>query len=438
MYSFGQDHYLTTNSGTPTNRLTINTGEIIFGGPIFGSDATMTNVSADLVNVGTSQIYESSPANLVIQNSGGTILLSSDLIGMSAITGNNLDGANVIYPGNGGSPMEFYAYGSNSIFHQNVTVTINGGELYGGGQVEDFNVNDNTEDSYLNLAHFNVNYPGARGSIVLSADDGNDWVNNFLQYAVHGTEYPFNYYLTDRPGKTSDAGWDLIWGQGVNVQGLGILTYNSAPISIGTNNKERIGIATDGFITFRSSASYSGSVIVNSSMTVTKQFYASSVTAVSGDIGFPYGSFSSTNTQTIAATNIAYPIYFDIVESTGAGIYWINTKKSTVTVQLAGAYLITFSAIEDITGGANVDYEIWLRVNGIDKARTNTITHIVNPSAEQVVTVSYLQRFNAGDNVQLMMRAASTSAQLLYTAAGTSPTRPESPSIIMTINKISK
>ncbi len=181
-------------------------------------------------------------------------------------------------------------------------------------------------------------------------------------------------------------------------------------------------------------------VIGNSSVTETVlrgNVIVSSITGTYGDIGFPYITASSTNTQTIASATTVYPVTFDIIESS-SNVTWANTAKSTFTISYAGTYLITYSAIWDLTGGENADCEIWLRVNNVDVPRTNTILHIINASVEQLSTVTYLQKFNANDNVQLMMRSASTSAQLLYTAAGTSPTRPESPSIIITINKISK
>ena len=149
-----------------------------------------------------------------------------------------------------------------------------------------------------------------------------------------------------------------------------------------------------------------------------------------------HGSFSDSTTQTIADAAVAYAITFDTVEDMD-GITLVDTSK--MTVSSTGVYLIVFSAVAYVTTGANKHYYIWLRKNGADVARTCTTMEFSAAAEEHLMTVSYLDHATAAtDYYELVWGSDSTAAQLLAIAAGASPTRPATPSIIATINKISK
>jgi hypothetical protein len=69
---------------------------------------------------------------------------------------------------------------------------------------------------------------------------------------------------------------------------------------------------------------------------------------------------------------------------------------------------------------------------------SNTTFQLLGTSTDRVVTVTYILPFEIGDVMTLVFSSNDTGGKLDYTTKQTSPTRPVCPSIILTINKISK
>lgn len=150
-------------------------------------------------------------------------------------------------------------------------------------------------------------------------------------------------------------------------------------------------------------------------------------------ISLPYLMQSDSTTQSIANIANAQVVTFD-TNVYASGI--TRTSSSRFTVPTAGTYLITVSAIADTTtAGSHI--ELWLRVNGNDVDGSNTRVQLA-ANTEMTLAVSFIQQFTANQYFELWTWGDSTNAKWLATAAGTSPTRPAVPSIIMTCNMISK
>jgi hypothetical protein len=150
----------------------------------------------------------------------------------------------------------------------------------------------------------------------------------------------------------------------------------------------------------------------------------------------PFGMFSSSSTQRIANSSTAQLITFGTTEIL-SGL--TKTSTSRFTIDAAGTYLITFSGIADTGagGGTGKHIEIWLAVGGSYVANSNTRIQIPNEATEMTVAVSFLYTFAATNYFELFCSGDDTNVGWLATAAGTSPTRPACPSVIMTVNKIS-
>jgi hypothetical protein len=167
-------------------------------------------------------------------------------------------------------------------------------------------------------------------------------------------------------------------------------------------------------------------------------FLTDTLTATKGNIGFPYGSFSDSTTQTITgATTSAYVITFNTDEYKSQITHSTSTNPSRVTIDVAGTYLITFSAIGKSTV-ANKTLDIWLAVDGSNVPRSDTLSRFVGAGNERIITVTLLYTFTAGQYFELYWSSDDAGTTLQATAAGASPTRPASPSIILTVNKVSK
>jgi hypothetical protein len=156
-----------------------------------------------------------------------------------------------------------------------------------------------------------------------------------------------------------------------------------------------------------------------------------------GGVSLPYGSFSDSTTQGIANVNNAYPITFNTDEAKSQVTHDTGSNPSRVQIDVAGTYLITFSAIGKSTV-ANKTLDIWLAVDGSPVARSNTISRFVGSGNERIITVTYIYTFTAGQYFELMWNSNDTGTTLIATGTQSNPTRPACPSIILTVNMISK
>lgn len=159
----------------------------------------------------------------------------------------------------------------------------------------------------------------------------------------------------------------------------------------------------------------------------------------------PHGTFYSIVTQAIAdpAVNTQVLAFEKEVDNeglihsltTGGGFY-----NSRVYVPTSGSYEICFSGIADLNapGPAPKYIEIWLKVDGSSVAETNTRVCIPSTNTEMTVAVSLMVDLTAGQYIELGTWGDDTDCRWLYTQLTTAtPARPDCPSVIMTVKKIS-
>ena len=149
------------------------------------------------------------------------------------------------------------------------------------------------------------------------------------------------------------------------------------------------------------------------------------------------GGFSDTTTQAIADVTLAQAITFNTDDIKQNVTHSTSSNSSRITLDIAGTYLITYSAQIDIAASpANKKIEVWLGVDGVFIASTNSSEFIDTINEVIIMTVTYTYAFTAGQYFELYMTGNDTDLQLLAVAAGTTPTRPAIPSIILTVNRI--
>ena len=114
-------------------------------------------------------------------------------------------------------------------------------------------------------------------------------------------------------------------------------------------------------------------------------------------------------------------------------------SNSRITFGYSGVYNIQFSAQADRVSGSGTDtIDIWFRKNGVDVTDSNTIVTVSGgaAAAKIVAAWNYMLDLNANDYVELMWRTSDTRLELIADPAGTSPTRPAIPSIIVTAQQV--
>ncbi|RPI88705.1 MAG: hypothetical protein EHM41_00080 [Chloroflexi bacterium] len=115
-----------------------------------------------------------------------------------------------------------------------------------------------------------------------------------------------------------------------------------------------------------------------------------------------------------------------------------GTNSSIITLSAVGCYGFIFSTLCDCTSGNGTTIDIWFRKNGVNVDRSNTRVQIATASNVVVSVADIALDLAAGDKIEMFWVGSSTNDQLLAIAAQASPTRPATPSTILTVKKISK
>ncbi|MFZ9398598.1 MAG: hypothetical protein ACO28Q_08475 [Ilumatobacteraceae bacterium] len=134
--------------------------------------------------------------------------------------------------------------------------------------------------------------------------------------------------------------------------------------------------------------------------------------------------------------NAATPVPLNTTDF-ASGVSVVDGSK--VTFAVAGRFNILFSSQLE-KGDAGTDLvSVWLTKNGQNLSWTNTDVVITSSGANSrhVVTLNFFVTAVAGDFFQLVMTSTSSS-QMVIRAVGpqTNPTRPETPSTILTVNQV--
>lgn len=154
-------------------------------------------------------------------------------------------------------------------------------------------------------------------------------------------------------------------------------------------------------------------------------------------ISLPHLMQSDSTDQAIADVTADQVITFD----TDVHHHEITrTSSSRFTIQYRGSYLITFSGVT--MGVINEYIAVWLKINGVNLADSNTIYQYKGNNATTVIAVSFIHHFEVGDYFEFWTWGSNVGNKWDATAAvaanpGVTPARPACPSIIITTNFIS-
>lgn len=155
-------------------------------------------------------------------------------------------------------------------------------------------------------------------------------------------------------------------------------------------------------------------------------------------LGFPaaYGSFSSTQTQSIVIAPTVTSITYNTTDLAGGGVALSGaTPTPSIRVPGNGVYRVITSVQlnKQPSGGSTGDVYIWFAVNGTAVPNSATKSAISN-NIEQVMTVEVLLTLNAGDLVSIQSQATDLGQQALAEVA--TATVPAIPSIITIVQRI--
>jgi hypothetical protein len=162
---------------------------------------------------------------------------------------------------------------------------------------------------------------------------------------------------------------------------------------------------------------------------------------LSNGITLPHAMLISNLDQDLTSTTTEELLTYDVI-GVSNGIRVVDNSK--IYVPCGGQYLVTFTLQVSNRSNAVQEFEVWAKDTGVNfpSSRTRfdiaarkdatTWSHIV-PAITGIFTVND----PSTNYLQIAWWASSTNVFLEHYAADTSPTRPEIPSVILTINFLS-
>ena len=151
----------------------------------------------------------------------------------------------------------------------------------------------------------------------------------------------------------------------------------------------------------------------------------------------PYGAFQSLVDQTIASTTTAYAMTLDTTDYTN-GVYLSNSSR--MNVRNAGIYNLQWSGQFENTDTGDHDVYVWLRKNGTNVVASTGLVSVPGKHGSihghTIAGWNFFVELAANDYVEIYWSADSTAVSLQFYAAGTSPTKPSTASVIATMQYV--
>lgn len=152
----------------------------------------------------------------------------------------------------------------------------------------------------------------------------------------------------------------------------------------------------------------------------------------------PYGGFQDLTDQSIVSTTTAYQMAFGTLDF-ALGMSIVDGSK--IKVDYSGLYNFQFSSQFINTDSQIQDISIWFSKNGINIPNSNGEFSIQNKHGS--INGSLIAGYNLfvemakNDYVQINWSATNTAVSMQHIEAQTSPTRPVTPSVILTVSYVS-
>ena len=219
----------------------------------------------------------------------------------------------------------------------------------------------------------------------------------------------------------------------INTVGTKIVTSDITPTT-GNTVYVKGNLEVTGTTSFNTTVKLSGITSGNSTNEVlTINSFGQVFKSPIGSLTKCFGVFSSNVIQTNFSANTAQSMSASTIEhSSGVTV----SGGSKFVVSSGGTYNIQFSAQLDKTDSGEDDISIWFRKNGTNIPRSTTNVTLVGNTTKSVAAWNYIDVLNANDYLEIMWSSADTGMRIFATSGLTSPTRPDVPSVIVTVNQI--
>lgn len=152
----------------------------------------------------------------------------------------------------------------------------------------------------------------------------------------------------------------------------------------------------------------------------------------------PFGAFSSEVDQTAASTTVAYAVTYSNTDISDS-VFLSNSSRLNTTYP--GIYNLQFSIQLVNTDTQIHDVDVWAAINGTNVANSNSRFSVPNShggvDGHLIAALNLFLTMQAGDYVELYWHTTNIAVSVEYLSAGSSPTRPATPSVIATMSFVS-
>lgn len=391
----------------PMTNVDINSGEID-GTPI-GVTVPSTGSFTNLTATGTSTL---TTVDINGGNIDGTIIGASVPAALAATTGNFSDDLTVddsiFFNGSSGSDGELYWDGAA----ETLSLTMGDSVIQQIGFETYMRCRNSTGSTIGNGVV--VGFSGVSTEITIAPYVANSSANELYFIGVttfsmaNGATGPVTLYGKVRGLNTT--------GPGAESWSVGDVLYVS-PTTAGslTNIRPTAPNAVIAVAAVLSVDSTNGEIMVRPSV----------------PIGFDYGYFSSTSTQSLGAANTETAITLNATGS--ANGVSIGSPTSRLVVSQAGEYQVNASFQLTSKSASDKNVFFWIRKNGSDVSNTTRAITVNINNGYSAISVSYPILLDASDYIELYWAADSTDVDLEPISA--SGFAPAAPSVIVSVTQ---
>ena len=266
-----------------------------------------------------------------------------------------------------------------------------------------------------------------------------------------GTSGTSGLGLSAKTGKvsSSDSGWytdgsryyyNIVFTQPFATTAYTQSVYQTSPSNPTIFTSGQIqNVAPSGFTVSFSSLSFFTGLTFNWSAIAHGETGVAGTSGTSGSSGITpattkyYGSFYDTTLQGNSGATSANTMTFNTTDF-ASGVSIVDNSK--ITFANTGKYDIQFSAQFDKTDSGTDDVEVWLSKNGNNVDWSSTSLSLTGNNAKLVAAWNFFVDASAGDYYQLKWHSNDLDMRILARAGQSNPSRPEIPSIILTVNQV--
>lgn len=163
------------------------------------------------------------------------------------------------------------------------------------------------------------------------------------------------------------------------------------------------------------------------------------ITGFGRGLELPYAMLMSDADQTSAGiTSENLLTYNQVVLSNGVRVL----NNSQIHFTYPGQYLVTFTLQVTNRGNPAAEFEVWAKNSGVNYPLSNTRFDVPSRKSSTiwshiVPAITGIFTVNQDEYLEIAWWASTTDVYIEHYAAGTSPTRPEIPSVILTVSWVS-